>query len=80
MRLCVALVSLVAAYGPALAGEPVTCSTWNGVRTCSGSDGYLSRESTWNGVTTGDDNRGRRWTTSRWMGVDTTTIEPGPGR
>jgi hypothetical protein len=36
----------------------ITCSKWNGVRTCSSPNGYVSHESTWNGITTGDDNRG----------------------
>ena len=36
----------------------LTCSTWQGVRTCSSPDGYVSHESTWSGITTGDDNQG----------------------
>jgi hypothetical protein len=80
MRLSVAVVGLLAAIAPALAGEPVTCSTWNGVTTCSGPDGYVSHESTWNGITTGSDNRGDRWSTSIWQDDETTTIEPGPRR
>jgi hypothetical protein len=51
----------------------ITCSIWQGVRTCSGPDGYVSHESTWNGITTGDDNQGDRWTTSRWRDIETTT-------
>jgi hypothetical protein len=54
----------------------LTCSTWNGIRTCSSPDGYLSHESTWNGITTGDDNRGDRWTTSRWRNTTTTVTPP----
>jgi hypothetical protein len=54
----------------------LTCSTWQGVRTCTDSSGYVSHESTWNGITTGDDNRGDHWTTSTWMDNETTTIEP----
>lgn len=78
MRLCVAVVGLLALYGPTLAGEPVTCSTWNGVRTCSGPDGYVGHESAWNGITSGSE--GDRWSTSTWQHDETTTIEPGPRR
>ena len=28
----------------------ITCLTWNGVRTCSSPNGYVSHESTWNGI------------------------------
>ena len=78
LRLFIAVVGLVAAYGPAFAGEPVTCSTWNGVRTCSGPDGYVSHESAWNGITSGSDNRGDRWSTSTWQDDETTTVTPRP--
>ena len=68
----------VASIATALA-QPLTCSTWQGITTCSSPGGYVSHESTWNGVTTGDDNQGSRWTTSHWRDIDTTTVEP-PGR
>jgi hypothetical protein len=48
--------------------EPVYCSVWNGIRTCSGPGDYVSHETTWNGITTGDDNQGGEWTTFRWRG------------
>jgi hypothetical protein len=56
--------------------EPVYCSVWNGIRTCSGPGGYVSNETTWNGITTGDDNQGDRWTTSRWRDIETTVVKP----
>ena len=31
----------------------VYCSTWQGIRTCSSPDGYVSHETQWQGVTTG---------------------------
>jgi hypothetical protein len=68
---------IIAAYGSALAGEPVTCSTsFQGYRVCSGPGGYRSVETPWQGMTIGLDSDGNRWTTSRWQGVDTTTVEP----
>jgi hypothetical protein len=39
----------------------LTCSVWQGIRTCSGPDGYVSHESTRMGVTTGEDSDGDRW-------------------
>jgi hypothetical protein len=56
--------------------QTLTCSTWQGIRTCTDPSGYVSHESTWNGITTGDDNRGDRWSTSRWQDRETTTITP----
>jgi hypothetical protein len=56
--------------------ETLTCSTWQGMRTCTSPGGYVSHESTWNGFTTGDDNRGDRWTTSRWQDREITTVTP----
>ena len=56
--------------------QPLTCSTWQGMRTCMSSDGYVSRESTWNGITTGEDNQGDRWTTSRWQDRQIITVTP----
>jgi hypothetical protein len=38
----------------------LTCSTWQGITTCSSPDGYVSHETTWNGITTGDDNPRRQ--------------------
>ena len=58
----------------------LTCSTWQGIQTCTDASGYVSHESTWNEITTGNDNRGDRWSTSRWMGHETTTDWPRPER
>ena len=66
-----ALVGVLAQNAPALGSETLYCSTWNGIRTCSAPDGYVSHESQWMGVITGDDNQGNRWTT-------TTTDIPSP--
>ena len=35
LTLCAVVGVVIAALGPALADEPVYCSTWNGIRTCS---------------------------------------------
>jgi hypothetical protein len=59
----------------ALGSATLLCSTWQGIRTCSSPDGYVSHESTWQGLTTGDDNQGNRWTTSRWRDMETTTVD-----
>ena len=55
--------------------ETLTCSTWQGTRTCQGQGGYTSTETEWQGVTTGRDNRGNEWTTSHWNGLETTTTK-----
>jgi hypothetical protein len=60
---------------PALA-DPITCSTWQGIRTCTSPDGYVNHETTWNGITTGDDNRGGEWTRSEWQGREIITVKP----
>jgi len=57
MAIIASLVS-VASIDPALA-QPLYCSVWQGIRTCSSPGGYVSHESVWNGITTGDDNQGR---------------------
>lgn len=48
----------------------IYCSVWQGVRTCSGTDGYLSRESQWQGRTYGDDNQGNSWRSFNYNGTD----------
>jgi hypothetical protein len=78
MRAIIVALAL-ASITPALA-ETLICSTWQGIRTCSGPDGYVSHESTSNGITTGDDNQGNRWTTSRWRDIETTTSGATTGR
>ena len=75
--LIIAAALVLAAHAEA---ETLTCSTWQGVRTCTDSSGYVSHESTWNGLTTGSDNRGDRWSTSTWQDHETTTVMPGRER
>jgi hypothetical protein len=75
LRALIIVTVMVASITSALA-RPVYCSVWNGIRTCSSPDGYVSHETTWNGITTGDDNQGDHWTTSRWRDIETTTVEP----
>jgi hypothetical protein len=58
----------------------LTCSMWQGIRTCSGPGGTVSHESTRRGVTTGEDSDGDRWSSSRWLGVETTTVVTSPER
>jgi hypothetical protein len=61
--------------GAAAYGETLTCSDWQGNRTCQGPGGYRSPESQWQGMATGSDGEGNCWTTSRWQGFETTTVE-----
>ena len=68
MRAIVAVAAALASMTPALA-ETLTCTDWQGIRTCQDGHGYVSHESQWQGRTIGDDNRGTRWTTSRWQGL-----------
>ena len=56
--------------------EPLTCSQWQGITTCSSPDGYRSTETQWQGMTIGQDNQGDRWTRSEWQGFTTTTVTP----
>jgi len=67
------IVTIVVFNIASTSAEPVTCSTWNGIRTCTGPGGYVSHETTWNGITTGDDNRGGKRTSWRWRDIETTT-------
>jgi hypothetical protein len=79
MRAVTIIINIYASISPALA-DSLYCSVWQGIRTCSGPDGYVSHETQWQGLTTGDDNQGNRWTTSRWRDFTTTTVEPRPER
>ena len=56
----------------------LTCSMWQGIRTCTDAHGYVSHASQWQDMTFGQVNDGNRWTTSRWQGIDTTTVTPPP--
>jgi hypothetical protein len=58
--------------------QPLTCSTWQGITTCSSPGGYVAHEWDRDGMTIGQDSDGRRWATSRWQGIDATTVTP-PG-
>jgi hypothetical protein len=69
-------VVVLAALAHASIADTLTCSTWNGIRTCSSPNGYVSHETEWQGFKTGDDNQGNRWTTSRWRDIETTTVTP----
>jgi hypothetical protein len=54
--------------------ETLTCSTWQGIRTCSSPGGYVSQEWNRDEMTIGQDNQGNAWTTSRWRDTTTTTV------
>ena len=71
IQIILALITTAPAYA-----MPLTCSTWQGLRTCTDASGYVSRELTWNGFTSGSDNRGASWTTSTWQDQETTTVTP----
>ena len=74
MRALIVIAAMIE-VSPALA-DTVTCSTWQGITTCSSPDGYVSHETTWNGITTGDDNRGGKWRRSEWQGREIITVAP----
>lgn len=78
-RLVVWLFHALATFGvigASKAGATTYSSKWQGIRTRSGADGYLSRESGWNGFIYGDDNRGNRWLGSKRDGIETWTVRP----
>jgi hypothetical protein len=75
IRIAIVAAALLVQSSGALDAQPLTCSTWQGIRTCSSSDGYLSQEWNRDGMTIGNDNQGDRWTTSRWRDMETTTVE-----
>ena len=75
----IGLVAPVLVHTGTVDADPLYCSTWQQITTCSSPDGYVSHESQWQGVTKGDDNQGNRWTTSRWRDTTITTVTP-PGR
>ena len=76
----IAIVAAALAHSSGTVGQTLTCSTWQGVRTCSGTNGYMSHETEWQGFTIGDDNQGNRWSTSRWRDNETTTTTVEPSR
>jgi hypothetical protein len=69
--LAAALTSITFAHA-----ETLTCTDWQGIRTCQDGHGYVSHEMRWQDRTYGDDSDGTQWTTSRWQGIETTTVEP----
>lgn len=75
MRAAIIAAVFVSVAGPVIA-EPVYCSVWQGIRTCSSPDGYRSTETQWQGLLTGDDNRGGKWTRSEWQGREIITVTP----
>jgi hypothetical protein len=72
----VIILAIALAHSTAAMGQTLTCSTWQGVRTCQDAHGYVSHETEWMGRTNGWDNQGDRWSTSRWRDFTTTTVEP----
>jgi hypothetical protein len=62
------LAHSTAIVGSAALADPIYCSTWQGVRTCSSPGGYLSHEWSRDGMRFGQDSDGNRWTSSRWQG------------
>jgi hypothetical protein len=74
--LIILAILLVHGAAPANAAETLTCSTWQGIRTCQDAHGYVSHETEWQGRTNGWDNRGATWSTSHWRDNETTTITP----
>ena len=75
MRAAIIVAAALASMTPASA-ETLTCSDWQGIRTCQDGHGYISRETQWQGFTIGSNSEGARWTTNRWQGIDTTTVRP----
>jgi hypothetical protein len=70
-----ATVAVLTQSTATLGSETLTCSTWQGMRTCQDAYGYVSHETEWQGRTNGWDNRGDTWSTSRWRDTDN-TVEP----
>jgi hypothetical protein len=64
MRVVIIIAAAVLAHSTAIVGsETLTCSQWQGIRTCSGPNGYVSQTERL-GRTNGWDNRGDTWSTS----------------
>ena len=59
MRAAIAVAAALTSMTPASA-ETLTCSTWQGIRTCQDGHGYVSRETEWQGFTFGDDSDGNK--------------------
>jgi hypothetical protein len=76
-RLVASLVIAAAlAQSSAAPGEMLTCTDWQGIRTCQDGHGYTSHETQWQDRAYGSDNEGTRWTTSRWRDTTITTVTP----
>jgi hypothetical protein len=74
------VIALMAAAPVTLDAQTLTCSTWQGFRTCQDAHGYRSTEWERQGMRFGQDNRGDRWSTSQWRDTTITTLSPAPGR
>jgi hypothetical protein len=66
MRAAIIVAAALSSMTPASA-ETLTCSDWQGIRTCQDGHGYISRETQWQGFTIGSNSEGARWTTNRWQ-------------
>jgi hypothetical protein len=60
-RVLAVVVMIAITIMPAFAEQPLQRSEVQGITTCTGAHGYLSRESMWQGFVYGDDNVGGRW-------------------
>ena len=53
----------------------LTCTDWQGIRTCVDGHGYVAHESAWQGRTNGWDNKGNTWSTSQWQDQTIITLK-----
>ena len=79
MRGIIAVAAALTSMTPALA-ETLTCTDWQGIRTCQDGHGYTSHETRWQDRTYGDDSDGNHWSTSRWQDREINTVSPPPDR
>jgi hypothetical protein len=75
-RALIIIVAVLVQGAATLDAQPLYCSPWQGITTCSSPDGYVSHETEWQGRTNGWDNRGETWSTSRRRDIETTTGTP----
>jgi hypothetical protein len=72
-----ALAHAVAALGSAsVRAQPLYCSRWLDITTCSSPGGYTSTVTQWQGLTSGQDSDGNRVWRSHWHGFETTAVRP----
>jgi hypothetical protein len=55
-------------------GGTLTCTDWQGIKTCTDGRGYVSHETERIDATDGWDSNGDSWTITHWMGQSTITI------